>query len=160
MNTVDLVSPLSRDECVKRLGAEVSSYWAIASGKPVFGSITSDTIKLRKRIYYRNSFQPTLRGHLDDAGTGTRIHCEFGEIPLLPVFIAAGMIIVIALTGVGMTLRSVNLHEVPLIAIILPLAALPLFLGIGIGSIYLGRWLARDERAYLVDFVRKTTEAK
>jgi hypothetical protein len=160
MSTVDLVSSLSRDECVRRLRADVSSYLDIVSGKPVFGSVTSDTIKLRKRIYYRNSFQPTLRGHLDDAGGGTRIHCEFGEMPLLPVFIAAALIFVIALIVVGMTARNMNLHEVPLIAIILPLAALPLFLGIGIGSIYIGRWLARDERAFLVDFVRKTTEAK
>ncbi len=160
MTAIDLISPLPRGECVRRLQANVSSYWAIASANKVVGSIDGDALRLRKRIYYRNSFQPTLRGSLADAPGGTRIRCEFGTISLAPILIAAGVIFVIAIAMAATLGRGIELRNVPLVAILVPLGALPLFAGLGFGTIWLGRRLARGDEAYLLDFLRKTLEAR
>ena len=162
MTAIDLVSPLPRGECVKRLQSNVSSYWAIASANKVVGSIDGDTLRLRKRIYYRNSFQPTLRGRLSDAPGGTRIHCEFRSIPLTPILIAAGVIVVVAIGMVASLLasRHIRFEDIPLVAILIPLGALPLFVGLGFGTIWFGRRLARGDEDMLLDFLRKTLDAR
>ena len=163
MNPVDLVSALPRGECVRRLRENVGSYWGIGSGHRVIGEVAGDAIRLRKRIYYRNSFQPTLRGRLSDTPDGgTRVACEFAELPMLPILIAVGVIIVlIAGMTVSLVAKSgVQLHDVPLAAIIAPSASLPFFVALGFGTVYIGRRVARDEPRFLVDFLRNTLEAK
>ena len=160
---VDLLSPLPRGECVRRLRENVGSYWGIGSGHRVIGEVAADNIRLRKRIYYRNSFQPTLRGRLSDTPDGgTRVACEFTELPMLPVLIAVAVLIVlIAGMTVSLVAKSgVQLRDVPLAAIIAPLASLPFFVALGFGTVYIGRRFARDEPHFLIDFLVKTLEAR
>jgi hypothetical protein len=163
MTPIDLVSPLPRGECVRRLRENVGSYWGIGSGHRVIGEVGGDNIRLRKRIYYRNSFQPTLRGRLSDTPDGgTRIRCEFAELPMLPVLIAVAVLIVL-IAGMTVSLLAksgVQLHNVPTAAIVAPLLSLPFFAALGFGVVYIGRRFARDEPRFLVDFLAKTLEAR
>ena len=162
MSPVDLVSALPRAECVRRLRENVGSYWGIGSGHRVIGEVSGDTIRLRKRIYYRNSFQPTLRGRLSDTPDGgTRLRCEFAELPLMPVIVAVAVLIVL-IAGMTISLAAksgVQLHDVPTAAIIAPLASLPFFVALGFGVVYIGRHFARDEPRFLIDFLIQTLEA-
>ncbi len=163
MNPIDLISHLPRADCVRRLRENVGSYWGIGSGHGVIGEVAGDHIRLRKRIYYRNSFQPTLRGRLSDTSDGgTLVRCEFAELQLLPVFIAVAVLIVL-IAGVTVSLLAksgVQLRDVPLAAIIAPLASLPFFVALGFGVVTIGRRFARDEPRFLVDFLVKTLEAR
>ena len=61
----DLISPLSREECVQRLRSKADPAWSGA----VTGSVGETSFRVRKRIYHRNSFQYSLSGKLvDDNG--------------------------------------------------------------------------------------------
>ena len=162
METIDLITNLPRDECVRRLRAGVSSYWAVASGKPVFGGIDGDALSLRKRIYYRNSFQPTLRARLSDApGGGTRIQGEIAQANFMPAVIAGAVIFVLAIGLVVSLLgsRGIQVAAIPPAAWIAPLASIPFFAALGVGIVYLGRAFARGEPKFLTDFLSRTLEA-
>ena len=65
---VKLFSPLTPAECVSKLEAAIDyegfmllSFASIFGSKPVIGRVTESSIRLRKRIYYRNSFQNISR---------------------------------------------------------------------------------------------------
>ena len=162
MSTTDLVTKIPRTECERRLHQAVASEWSLVSASGVVGSVGADAIRLHKRIYYRNSFQQYLHGKLSDcADGGTRIHCEFRELPLLPFVILAG---VIALIAAGATLfmavsHSAQLQAVPLAAMLAPLAVIPLLAIVGSLAVFIGRWAARGDRQFLLDFLRRTLDA-
>lgn len=158
-----LISPHPRAECVKRLHGVVGSAWSILPGSGVVGSVEGDHVRMRKKIYYRNTFQPTLDVSIADApGGGTALHCRVTFFPLVPIFIAAGVIFIIAVAITAYTAmnRNVILQDVPLAAVIAPLASIPFFIALGFGTVYFGRWVARNEPAFLVDFLKKTVDAK
>ena len=159
----ELVTKLPRAECERRLHQSVASEWSLVSASGVVGNVGADTIRIHKRIYYRNSFQQYLHGQLSD-GTdgGTRIHCEFRELPLLPFVILAG---VIALIAVGATVfmavsHSAQLQAVPLAAMLAPLAVIPILAIVGTLAVIIGRWAASGDRQFLLDFLRRTLDAQ
>ncbi len=159
---VGLLSPLPRAECAKRLRRHVGSEWSLASNSGVVGSVDGDAFRIRKMIYYRNSFQTYLHGQLSDApGGGTRIRCELRELNLRPVLIAAVVVVLIALAGIIalLALHGSQFRQVPLIVLIAPLGVVPLLAVVGVLAVNIGRWAARGEQQYLVDFLCRTLEA-
>lgn len=160
---VDLLSPLPRAECERLLRQHVASEWSLISDSGVVGSIDGDSFRIRKKIYYRNSFQRRLYGMLNDApGGGTRIHGETRELDFKWVFVLAGIVAAIAFIIVFVTLFAfrAELHDVPIAAIVGPALVVPALVVIMIGAVALGRRLGRSEEPFLVDFLRRTLNAK
>lgn len=159
---VDLLSPLSRTECEKRLHRHVSSEWSLTSDSGVVGRIDGDSFRIRKRILYRHSFQKYLTGQLSDAGSGARIHCEVREMDLKWVFVAAGGVAALAFFGalIAMFAHRADLDRVPMVALIAMALLVPVLVAIMVGAVALGRHLSRNESQFLVDFLKRTLEAR
>ncbi len=162
MATIGLVTKLPRAECERRLRQTVASEWSLVTDSGVVGRIEPDSFRIHKKIYYRNSFQQHLYGRLlDMPGGGTRIACDVREMNLKPILILAGAVALLSVVGVlwGILSHRAQFHDVPLIALIAPAAIIPLLIGIGVLAVTIGRWAARNERQYLLDFLTRTLEA-
>jgi hypothetical protein len=153
----DLISPLSREACVSRLRSKTDPAWSGA----VVGSIGETSFRLRKRIYYRNSFQYSLSGKLIDHNGQTRLRCRIGLHPLVRAFLVVwfgGVLIgcgAITARLAGVLARGaspVNRW---------PGAAVPFLMLVGgLALVMSGRYLARDEPDFLIDFLRKNLETR
>ena len=163
--SVSVVSPLTREECVARLSAAIDSPTTILGKRPAIGTVSADGFYLRKRIFSRNSFQTRIIGTLTPAGGGTNIQCDFGEMPR-GVVIAGIVGVVILLVGVCaptaalLSSRGIDLspYMPQIIAIMVGGSAIGIVFGFAV--IRFGRWLARDERAFLIKFVSETLDAR
>jgi hypothetical protein len=153
----DLISPLSREECVQRLRMKADPAW---SGT-VIGSVGQTSFRLRKRIGYRNSFQYSLSGKMIDDNGGTRLHCRIGLHPFVLVFLAFWFGVV--LIGCGMvSVQTVSAlaRGAPLVGL-WPGAAIPfLMLAAAAALVLFGRHLGRGEPGFLIDVVRQTLDAR
>ena len=150
---IDLISPLPRGECVQRLKMKADPAWSGA----VIGSVGEASFRLRKRIFYRNSFQASLSGKLIDDQQGTRVHCRVGLHPFVTAFLTVWIGIV--LIGCIWMIASLVSGAIP--ANRWPQAAIPfLMLAGGVALLKVGQFLSRDEADFLVDFLRKTIDAR
>src|SRR5262245_1972166 len=100
---VDLISPLPRDECVRRLrektdppgwqiytriyGLEVKIYDSTVSPRPLAGYISDTDFQIGKRLQGGQS-QARLFGEIIDDDGKTRLHCFVGVHPFVVVFFA------------------------------------------------------------------------
>ena len=77
MGAIVLYSPHSPEECAERLRLAVRASDRIVGsiGSP---SASGHSVRLRKRIWYRNSFQTFLRGRLEAHDGGTRFRGRAG----------------------------------------------------------------------------------
>ncbi len=151
---LDLMSPLPREECVRRLRSKVGTAW---DGATVIGSVGENSFRLRKRIFYRNSFQASLSGKLIDDNGETRLHCRVGLHPFVIAFLAVWIGFVL----IGCMAMIVPLATGAIPANRWPQAAIPfLMLAGGVALLKVGQYLSRDEAEFLVDFLRKTLEAR
>jgi hypothetical protein len=157
----DLVSPLARDECVRRLRANTESWWFPFSNKPVAGYVEDTSFRIRKNIAYVNSAQPHLSGELVDEDRGTRLRCRLGMHPAVVVFLAiwfGGVAIgggTIAMRAIGFLLRGGALTDVWL-----SIATPAFMLAFGVALVGLGRFSGRNEAQFLLDFLRDTIAAR
>ena len=157
--TVDLISPLSVEECVQRLRFKTAEGW---SGS-VVGSVGETSFRLRKRIGYRNSFQISLYGKIIAENGETRLHCRAGLHPFVRAFLLfwfGGVSI-----GCGaMVIRTIDLlrhAQGALPANGWQALAVPFgMLGFGVVLVGSGKYLARDERDFLIDYVRRAVDAR
>jgi len=160
---VDLLSPLPRAECAQRLRQQVGSEWSLVTNSGVVGSVDGDHFQIRKKIYYRNSFQRRLYGQLSDVpGGGTRIRGETRERDLKWVFVLAGALSAVAFIVVAVTLFTQRqaLRDVPPIVFVGPALVVPLLAAIMVGAVALGRRLARSGEVFLVDWLERTLDAR
>ena len=157
---VELYSPLSPEECTTRLNAAMDrplwrsvSFSQIFGSRPVIGSVDDETVTLRKRIRYRNSFQTFLSAKMEPHGAGTIIRGELAMHPWVRAFIPfwLGGVVLFCVAGVIFTLFSESF--LPLLMIPLMCGAMFLF---GVAGVYFGRYVARDEAGFLMDFLRQT----
>ena len=130
---------------------------AVLDRSTVTGSVTETSFRLRKRIYYRNSFQASLSGEMIDDGRGTRLRCTVGLHPFVRVFLFVWIgIVIIAACAMIMQLLS---GAIP--ARRWPQAMIPLFMLCGgVALLKVGQFLSRDEADFLVDFLRKRLDAR
>ena len=152
---VTLLSPMLREALVARLRGAVDSEWNMFGGKPAVGRVWDDRLRLRKRIGYRNSFQIILRAELEPQGRGTLLRCRLGPYPL--VRIAHGFWMVVALLFAAMILPAALLGagDITVMPVVVALV-MPAF---GAALWVFGRWLARGEDAWLLDWLRQEVGA-
>jgi hypothetical protein len=86
----------TREEVVRLLKSKTSSkkiFWCSRSseGNDFYGEVNNDSFKIRRIIWYRNSFQPIIRGNIVELTSGTRV-----EITMRPhLFILAFTVILL-----------------------------------------------------------------
>ena len=160
---INLASSLSRDEIRRKLRDSIDSEWIVFGGLSAFrGCVGDDTFRLRKRIWYNNSFQTHLRGHLLLDSRGTLIRCRAGMHPAVIAFLAVwfdgialfATISLVSLLGhfaVGWPIRVTDTFGL--------LAGSIAMIALGIGLVRFGRWLARDEKRQLIEFLERCVSA-
>lgn len=155
---VALVSKLDRAEVLRRLQGAVDSEWTFGGGKGVVGRVGDGGFRLRMRIGYRNSFQTYMFGAMQAEGRGTRIVARTGMHPAAAVF----MTLWISVVGLGAAIGVAGLIQaqpgeaVQGLIILVPVG----LFAFGIALVGIGRWIARNERARLVEFLERTVDAK
>jgi hypothetical protein len=164
MALLELFSPLPPEECVERLCAatDPDGGFSFFGGNPVVGRISGRTVRLRKRIYYGNSFQILFTGTLQPAGAGTMLRGRFGIQRWVWGFmvfwfafnsLVGGILFVATLvTVLGGPMQA---KGDPWVGLVVP-PGLVLF---GAGLLWFGRYLARDEPEFLRGFLVEVLEA-
>jgi hypothetical protein len=166
---IKLYSPLSPAACAARLAAAMDpmsvrpvSLTFPPGAKPVIGNVTGTSLVMRKRIGYRSSFQSFLTATLGPEAAGTAIAGTVGLPQVVTVFLLAWFGFAI-LAGVPMAvflIWSMLSSKSPNPAI-WGVAMLPIgMIGSGIVMLLFGRSVAGEESGFLVDFVRRTLEAR
>jgi hypothetical protein len=153
---VEMTSSLAPDEIARRLTAAVDSDWVLFGSKPVVGRVDKRTFRLRRRIKYRNSFQTFLFGTMVADGRATRLNCRVGTHPIVAVLMAAWLLAVGGLLIGALASASAGAGEIATLFLAVPAA----MIAFGVGLVWLGRWLARNEQRDLVAFLKDTVEAK
>ncbi|HEX4410058.1 MAG TPA: hypothetical protein VH206_14900 [Xanthobacteraceae bacterium] len=158
----DLISPLPLRECVRRLRAAADRGWAVAGKKPVLGFIGETSIRLRRRVWNRGSFQCWLSAALSEDGSGTRLACSIGMHPYLRRFLEVWIGIVLVFAGAVLikTIRIAITDADALdpdwwLGIVVPL----ILLGFAFLLIKFGDYPGQEEPAFLVDFLARTIDA-
>jgi hypothetical protein len=164
-NQVEVFSPFAPADCASRLreaidGGVMVSLFGLGS-KPVIGSVSEASFMLRRRIRYRNSFQTFLTATMRPELGGTVISGACAMHPLVRIFN------VVWLGGVALFGRTIFLasgwnvlsgksggSRETLLSMIIPL----IMLTFGIGLVRFGRYLARNDPRFLVDFLMEIYE--
>jgi hypothetical protein len=147
---VILHSPHPASECERRLRLSTKH------DSPVIGTIGAGAATLRKRIWYRNSFQTVLALTWDDAGSGADIDCHARLHILAIVFLAvwfgavslAGLLFLLVPAEAISGDRADALKHVAIVLLV------------GVAIVGLSRLLARNEEKYLIDFVGYMLDAE
>ena len=157
---LELSSPLPPEECLRRLRAASDPWWKIFGSKPAIGSVLGGLFWGCRRISYRNSWQTVAYARVRAATDGSHIIVRFGLDPF--VFVLTVIWFGVAcLAAAGLCLHGVirlssDAASVGNWMIVLaPLA----FLGLAFGQLAFCRWLARNEKAFLTEFLMGTMSA-
>ena len=154
-----LASKLSPEDCVNRVRATTGDMWAISGPCPVLAWIGNRSAVLRKRTFWINGFRTVLRVKFFNDGEGTLLRCRSGMSYaswgwLIGwfgfLFLIEGALVVAALTD------RARLEITPAAALGIP----ALFAGIGGAFVVVGRWFAKDDREFLLDFLSRAVEAR
>jgi len=152
----ELISPRPLEECVARLQEAVGGMF---DNGPVIGRVDERSLRIRKRLQNaKNSFQTFLHATLERNGGATRISCRFGPHPLVLGFMVFWLVSAAAI-GIAfwtLGLPSANGGQIPIIVRVMPFLMMPM----GLAMVFIGRYWARHERQFLLDFLRETVEAK
>ncbi|NJD06063.1 MAG: hypothetical protein FIA97_06145 [Methylococcaceae bacterium] len=169
-NHIQLLTPLTPAQCVERLTAVVDlersglfSGFGGSGVNPVIGEVTESTLRLRKRIGYRNSFQTLLTATLRPGAEGTVVSGDLGIHPVIRTFMFVWFAIVIV-TGAPAYLGLFGpvicgpamVEENAWIGLLIP----PAMLVFGLVAVTLGRRLARQEAAFLMEFLIRNLDAR
>jgi hypothetical protein len=152
VSAIELVSPLQPDEGAARLAAAIDQgMWLSWRGsKPVVGRVSGWSIRLAKRIGYQNSFQTILRGRLAPHSRGSVFRGTAGMHPGVAFFMAVWLAVAACVGVAGMVGGAAQLVD-----------AIPalLMMAFGVAVAGLGRWLARNEKPFLVVFLAEVLAA-
>jgi hypothetical protein len=157
--TDELVSPLSIVECTDRLRSATQSEWTMFGASPVVGKVGEKSFRLRKRLEgSHNSFQTYLFARLNSEGASTRLTCRFGVHPFVAVFMMVwfGGVTAAAIGGLLVGLRQYSSGTMTSAAWLGPWAMV--LFGIVLNRV--GRRMARGEGEFLMDFLRRTVDAR
>jgi len=168
-NRIELLTPLTPEECASRLMAVIDtersalfSFAALFGTRPVIGRVTDSSLRLRKRIGYRNSFQSFLTATMRREAEGTVISGEVAMHPFVRIFMIiwfSGVILIggtIFLVTIGSLIsHSAHQQQNAWVGAVI----FPAMLVFGYGLIQFGRYLARGEAPFLEDFLIQTLGA-
>jgi len=131
--------------------------------QPVVGRVTDSSLRLRKRIGYRNDFQSYIYATIRPEAKGTVISGNIGMHRFAIVFMCVWLGFSVLMCGTLLipSVRSLIAHpdkiqEETWMGIVVPLV-LPLF---GVGLVWFCRFLARNEDRFLAEFLIQTLDAK
>ena len=169
MSIVELISPLTPDECLARLRDATDDDGLLVSPgyRPVIGRVSGRRLRLRKRVEYGNPLQLHLVGRLESRGEGS-VFCGRAQRPWPAILFVATWFAGVVVIGGALTINAVaGLLGVPVglpptkgdILPVLAILPLPLMLTFGIRMERHGRRLARDEGRFLVAFLADTIQA-
>jgi hypothetical protein len=156
---VTLTSPLAREECVRRLQEAIDGERVLFGKKPVIGRVSETSLRLRKRMRGKNSFQTLLTAKVFQDPGRTRFECRFGMHPAVIAFMAFWFGAVLAI-GAGAIIEASG------IAVALSIAEPMVVLGplamvaFGIGLVVIGRYSSRDHQQFLTEFLRSTVDGR
>jgi hypothetical protein len=166
---LEIFSPLPPAECAARLASTIDrersllfSSTALLGSKPVIGQASESSLRLRKRIRYRNSFQSFLFATMRPQQGGTLISGTFAMHPMVRTFMFVwfGFVAVIGgaltLATVRGTLSSSDGNSHSPMGVIIPVG----MLCIGLALIRFGRYLARNEARFISDFLIQTLHGR
>ena len=85
---VTVISLLPREDCVRRLQEQVEREGSGLGKRPVIGRVRDTSLRLRKRVKGRNSFQTFLFAGVSSVAGHTRFECRFGMHPAVIAFMA------------------------------------------------------------------------
>jgi hypothetical protein len=151
-DTVELISPLPERECLQRLRDATDRELALLGRQRVVAWVGDHAFRLRRRGW-NNPFQAFLEGETAADGSATSIRCRIGS----QRFVFLGW-------GLGLAIVFAVLVEKLLDAIDDPAtlgdAASPAgqFVVMAIG-LMIGRWVARRDEGFLLDFVRQAASS-
>ena len=89
MPATTLIAPHPREEGRRLLLARTDTPYTMRGINPVVGKIGPTTLRLSKRIAYRNSFQTCLVADMVERGGQTHLTCRFAPHLLVVAFMAA-----------------------------------------------------------------------
>ena len=122
------------------------------------GRIGKTSLRLHRRIRYRNSFQTQLFAQLVDEGHRTRLHCRFGFHPFITVFIVVWCGFALVLGGAMSIplLKAGSPTSQQWLGVVIPFALLAFL----VAMVQFGRFLSRNDPQFLIDFLCRTLEAR
>lgn len=160
---VALISTSPLGTCCSQLNLKIDQPWTIMGDRPVIGRIYETKLWMRKRIRYRNPFQILLRARLFEQAGSTHIQCYFSMRPFVVIFLTMWFGGVLLLGGgvflmclAGLILAYQSMPAGTWMGLLIP----PWMVLFGFGIIQFGRYLARDERQFLLDFLCETLMAR
>jgi len=148
---------LTPEQCAERLRGGIDGYFGLFGTKPVIGHVSTRGASLRKRIWYRNSFQSVLSARFLGELGSTAVECRSGMGYFALVFLVVwsgimlsfgGSILLSALNDPSPNGPGAGVAFFPLTMIVF--AAI---------FVAFGRWLAREEDAFLEQFLRQRLDA-
>lgn len=153
-----LISPLPIVECIGRLRDVVGSEWAFFGNSLVVGHVGEGSFRLRKRLSKTtyNSFQTYVSGRLSSKGDSTQITCRFGMRWFVTLFMAFWLspFVLMLISILADSLMAGRMPDIE--SLIVPLV----FGAFGALLVSIGRIMARGERRFLLDFLRKTIDSR
>ena len=165
---IHLLSPYAPEECATRLQSVMDSDRfaplspaAWCGTRPVVGRATLSSLRLRKRIGYRNSFQSILSARMRRVPEGTSITCKAGVDGVVQAFTAFLFACVIILGGTmslvtAASFAAGNRVDTGWMALVIP----PGMLLFGYALVRFGRRLSRDETTFLTEFLIDVLDAR
>jgi hypothetical protein len=159
VSAIELVSLLPPDEAAARLRDAIGRGGLLSwfGTKSVVGRVSGRSVRLRKRIYYRNSFQTFLTGTLEPHGEGSAFRGTASMHPFVTAFVIvwfAGVVLIGGAVFVA-AIRRLVVGEGEPVGLIVP----PLMVVFGVFMVCFGRYLARGEERFLVAFVAEVLGA-
>jgi hypothetical protein len=154
----DLVSPLPREECVRRLQEVANSSWMIFGSRPLIGRVGETSFSLRRRISGWNSFQTYLYGIFEQEARQTRLRCRFGVHPAVVGFMIFWFGALSFFGGADVVNAIVHSSSSSAPSLI-TLAGPFLMLAFGVAVVIIGRFSARHEQAYMLKILATALNA-
>jgi hypothetical protein len=158
-------TPLSPEQCRSRLEASVDiqklafTRSGYAGTRDIIAKFSSSSFRLQKRRNHRNSFAPFFYGRFIPMDNGTRVEGEFRMHPFTRGFMVFwfGFLFLFTTLAFVFPANTHPGHEHDRFMLLFMPALMAAF---GVALVRGGNWLARKEQTAIVEFLRKTLEAK
>lgn len=151
---VAVISPLPREECVRRLQEQVDPEGSVFGKRPVIGRVRETSLRLRKRVKGRNSFQTFLFARVSPAADRTRFDCRFGMHPAVVAFMAFWFGVLLVIGGLAVSELGSLWAGADALPAGLPIGAFLLGMFVfGIGLVAIGRFASKGDVAFLTEFL-------
>ena len=164
--SVELASPHPPETCVGLLRATIDRWWSMGGDRLVIGWAKSNAFALHKRLppLFHNSFQTFAYGILTSTGNGSRINIRFRLKRAVAAIIIFYFLLVIVVGGLifisGLVMAAHLMFGVQTLAgqesmpgVLMACGIPAAMLCFGYGLVRSGRWFARNERQFLIDFL-------